>query len=267
MHTTLLARILARRRPKLRLGSGVEASLVSLAFGQPERVREVEWGIRPVVRAIVVSALCPCPARHCPGARGVFAFPLLSRERQSNQSAAEKAFSGAPRRAHDFRGAGCFAHRTRQAAVARRRPAACGDQSPLDRHPTERRCASRAIGKRIDDSRLPRVQQPLSQQEIPAIGSPVRDGSRRRDGRTRIGAAISTLRRCYAPGVSMLVFTRRVGESFVIDSPAGLITVKVISLNHKARIGIEAPSSVRVDRQEVHEIPPALRRDGRRVAG
>ncbi len=65
----------------------------------------------------------------------------------------------------------------------------------------------------------------------------------------------------------MLVFTRRVGESFVIDSPEGLITIKVISLNHAARIGIDAPREVRVDRMEVHEIPPALRRDGRRAAG
>jgi carbon storage regulator len=49
----------------------------------------------------------------------------------------------------------------------------------------------------------------------------------------------------------MLVLTRRIGEQIVID---GVITVAVVAiLGDKARLGITAPPSVRVDRSEVHE--------------
>jgi carbon storage regulator CsrA len=48
----------------------------------------------------------------------------------------------------------------------------------------------------------------------------------------------------------MLVLTRQVGEEIVIG---GNIRVKVVSANHKtASIGITAPPSIRVDRQEIH---------------
>jgi carbon storage regulator len=47
----------------------------------------------------------------------------------------------------------------------------------------------------------------------------------------------------------MLVLTRRVGESVVIE---GGIRVTVVALQgHKVRLGISAPPSVRVDREEV----------------
>ena len=47
----------------------------------------------------------------------------------------------------------------------------------------------------------------------------------------------------------MLVLSRRVGESIVID---GGITVTVVQLgNNKVRLGIEAPRSTTVDRAEV----------------
>ena len=49
----------------------------------------------------------------------------------------------------------------------------------------------------------------------------------------------------------MLVLTRRVGEEIVIS---GDIRVTVVAVKgDKARIGVTAPKSVRVDRQEVHE--------------
>ena len=49
----------------------------------------------------------------------------------------------------------------------------------------------------------------------------------------------------------MLVLLRRVGETIVIDSN---IRVTVVSVQgEKVRLGIDAPPSVRVDRQEVHE--------------
>ena len=47
----------------------------------------------------------------------------------------------------------------------------------------------------------------------------------------------------------MLVLTRKVGESIIID---GGITVTIVSNdNGKVRIGITAPPDVRIDRQEV----------------
>ncbi len=49
----------------------------------------------------------------------------------------------------------------------------------------------------------------------------------------------------------MLVLTRRLGESVVIE---GGIRVTVVAVKgNKVRLGISAPDSVRVDRQEVHE--------------
>jgi carbon storage regulator len=48
----------------------------------------------------------------------------------------------------------------------------------------------------------------------------------------------------------MLVLTRRLGEEIVID---GNIRVTVVGVKgDKVRIGISAPDSVVVDRQEVH---------------
>jgi carbon storage regulator len=49
----------------------------------------------------------------------------------------------------------------------------------------------------------------------------------------------------------MLVLTRRPGEEIVID---GRIRLTVVSVHgDRVRIGIEAPPSVIVDRQEIHE--------------
>jgi carbon storage regulator len=49
----------------------------------------------------------------------------------------------------------------------------------------------------------------------------------------------------------MLVLTRNIGETIVID---GNIRVTVVAVKgNKVRLGIEAPELVRVDRQEVHE--------------
>ena len=48
----------------------------------------------------------------------------------------------------------------------------------------------------------------------------------------------------------MLVLTRHCGEQLVI---AGDIVVTVVAIEgNKIRLGIDAPKSVRVDRQEVH---------------
>jgi carbon storage regulator len=48
----------------------------------------------------------------------------------------------------------------------------------------------------------------------------------------------------------MLVLTRRLGESIVID---GEIRLTVVALKgDRVRIGIVAPPTVRVDREEVH---------------
>jgi carbon storage regulator len=47
----------------------------------------------------------------------------------------------------------------------------------------------------------------------------------------------------------MLVLTRRIGEEIVID---GNIRVTVVAVHgNKVRLGVTAPDSVRVDRQEV----------------
>jgi carbon storage regulator len=48
----------------------------------------------------------------------------------------------------------------------------------------------------------------------------------------------------------MLVLTRRIGESLIID---GSIQVQVVSIQGgKVRIGVAAPANVTVDREEVH---------------
>jgi carbon storage regulator len=50
----------------------------------------------------------------------------------------------------------------------------------------------------------------------------------------------------------MLVLTRKVGESIIID---GDVTVTVIALDgNKVRLGILAPPEVRVDREEIHQM-------------
>jgi len=48
----------------------------------------------------------------------------------------------------------------------------------------------------------------------------------------------------------MLVLTRQVGESIVIDG--GIVLTVVAVSRDKVRIGIQAPSDVRVDRKEVY---------------
>lgn len=49
----------------------------------------------------------------------------------------------------------------------------------------------------------------------------------------------------------MLVLTRRLGESVVIE---GGIRITVVAVQgNKVRLGITAPDAVRVDRQEVHD--------------
>ncbi len=48
----------------------------------------------------------------------------------------------------------------------------------------------------------------------------------------------------------MLVLTRRLGETIVID---GNIHVSVVSMEgNKIRLGIEAPDHITVDREEIH---------------
>ena len=49
----------------------------------------------------------------------------------------------------------------------------------------------------------------------------------------------------------MLVLTRRIGERIVID---GDIEVTIVAIKgDRVRVGITAPPTVRVDRQEIHE--------------
>jgi carbon storage regulator len=49
----------------------------------------------------------------------------------------------------------------------------------------------------------------------------------------------------------MLVLTRRLGEAVIIEG--GIRVVVTAVLGDRVRLGIEAPDSVRVDRQEVHD--------------
>jgi len=49
----------------------------------------------------------------------------------------------------------------------------------------------------------------------------------------------------------MLVLSRKIGETIIIDDA---IEVTVVAVKgDKVRLGIKAPDSVRVDRQEVHQ--------------
>jgi carbon storage regulator len=51
--------------------------------------------------------------------------------------------------------------------------------------------------------------------------------------------------------MTMLVLTRRIGEEIIID---GRIRVKITAVQgDKVRVGVSAPQSVRIDREEVHE--------------
>jgi carbon storage regulator len=55
---------------------------------------------------------------------------------------------------------------------------------------------------------------------------------------------------CFKEGTNMLVLTRKIGESIVID---GCITVTITDVSgNKVRLGISAPPEVPVDREEVH---------------
>jgi len=55
----------------------------------------------------------------------------------------------------------------------------------------------------------------------------------------------------------MLVLTRRVGEEIIID---GDIRITVVAISgERARLGISAPPSVRVDRLEIYERRSRLR--------
>lgn len=51
----------------------------------------------------------------------------------------------------------------------------------------------------------------------------------------------------------MLVLGRKVGEKILIDHPDGTIEVVLVEVKTKqvARIGVHAPESVRVDREEI----------------
>ena len=49
----------------------------------------------------------------------------------------------------------------------------------------------------------------------------------------------------------MLVLTRRTGEEIVIGDDIRVIVVEV--QGNKVRLGVKAPASVRIDRQEVHD--------------
>ncbi|QJW94984.1 carbon storage regulator [Frigoriglobus tundricola] len=58
----------------------------------------------------------------------------------------------------------------------------------------------------------------------------------------------------------MLVLTRRAGEAITIQG--GIVVTVVGVAPGRVKIGIEAPSSVTVDRQDVHEQRPAAARIG-----
>jgi carbon storage regulator len=49
----------------------------------------------------------------------------------------------------------------------------------------------------------------------------------------------------------MLVLTRRIGETIVIDNAVRVTVLEV--KGERVRLGIAAPSDVLVDRQEIHE--------------
>jgi carbon storage regulator len=49
----------------------------------------------------------------------------------------------------------------------------------------------------------------------------------------------------------MLVLTRRSGERIVIGDD---ITITVLKVNGKVRLGIDAPTTLRVDREEIRDL-------------
>tara|TARA_Y100000310_G_C20700807_1_gene829695 strand:- start:4628 stop:4903 length:276 start_codon:yes stop_codon:yes gene_type:complete len=67
------------------------------------------------------------------------------------------------------------------------------------------------------------------------------------------GAFNTTIIACNGKGKIMLVLTRRIGETIKIGDD---IDVTVLDIQGgQARIGIDAPREVRVDREEVRERP------------
>ena len=56
----------------------------------------------------------------------------------------------------------------------------------------------------------------------------------------------------------MLVLLRKPDESIIIDSPAGVITVTVLSIEHnQVRLGIAAPAHIPIQRVERRDGQPA----------
>lgn len=49
----------------------------------------------------------------------------------------------------------------------------------------------------------------------------------------------------------MLVLTRRIGEVIVIDEHIRVVVMEI--RGDRIRLGVSAPESVRIDRQEIHE--------------
>jgi carbon storage regulator len=73
------------------------------------------------------------------------------------------------------------------------------------------------------------------------------DGKRQRDGATAVDGRSAFIQ----GGSRMLVLSRKVGESLVID---GGIVVRLVAVNgQRVRLGIEAPADVGIWRAEVSE--------------
>jgi carbon storage regulator CsrA len=52
----------------------------------------------------------------------------------------------------------------------------------------------------------------------------------------------------------MLVLSRNVEESIIVNHPSGPVEIKVVKvLGGKVKLGINAPTDVIVDRKEVHD--------------
>jgi carbon storage regulator len=64
-------------------------------------------------------------------------------------------------------------------------------------------------------------------------------------------------------GIVMLVLTRRIGETIVIDNSVRITVLEM--KGDRVRLGVAAPPDVVVDRQEVHE-RRLLNREPRREA-
>jgi carbon storage regulator len=79
----------------------------------------------------------------------------------------------------------------------------------------------------------------------------VRENKTQPDPPVRGGAGRPWLVRTYQMEKPMLVLTRRLGESVVIDG--GIQITIVAAHGDKIRLGIVAPPSVRVDHKEVHD--------------